>query len=151
MSSLRRFGPPPFSPFFNSRFFDDFEFDRHALRPYWTDKNLLESQKFADGVGDIVSTDGAFKVELDVSHFRPEELKVNVVENQVVVEGKHESKSDKYGLIERSFTRKYDLPANTKPEDVTSELSKDGILTIQSVKAQIEETKVRNIPIQTKA
>lgn len=37
-----------------------------------------------------------------------------------------------------------------KPEDVTSELSKEGILTVQSLKKQIEDSKVRNIPIQTK-
>uniref|UniRef100_A0AC34FR70 SHSP domain-containing protein n=1 Tax=Panagrolaimus sp. ES5 TaxID=591445 RepID=A0AC34FR70_9BILA len=121
MSSLRRFREPLFSPFFpTTRFFDDFDFDQN------------------------------FKIELDVSHFRPEELKVNVVENELVVEGKHEEKSDKYGKIERNFTRKYKLPANMKPEDVTSELSKEGILTVSSIKKQVEDSKVRNIPIQTK-
>ena len=52
--------------------------------------------------------------------------------------------------VERHFVRKYNLPLNTKPEDVTSELSKDGVLTVQSTKKAVEESKVRNIPIQPK-
>lgn len=46
-----------------------------------------------------MDSDEKFTVELDVSHFRPEELKVNIVEGQLVVEGKHEEKSDKYGKV----------------------------------------------------
>uniref|UniRef100_A0AC34GDY1 SHSP domain-containing protein n=1 Tax=Panagrolaimus sp. ES5 TaxID=591445 RepID=A0AC34GDY1_9BILA len=57
----------------------------------------FHGQRFADGVGEVVESEENFKIELDVSHFRPEELKVNVVENELVVEGKHEEKSDKYG------------------------------------------------------
>ncbi|KAE9547943.1 hypothetical protein FO519_008842 [Halicephalobus sp. NKZ332] len=139
------------SPFFHTRFFDDWEFDRALRSPYWADKSMLDGHRFGDGVGEVVNNDEKFKVEIDVSHFLPEELTVNVVESQLTIEGKHEEKSDKYGKIERHFVRKYDLPPNTKPEDVTSELSKDGILTIQSAKKAIEESKVRNIPIQAKA
>jgi hypothetical protein len=55
MSSIRRFGrfDPPFSPFFSNRIFDDFDFDRSFTRPYWADKNLLEGQRFAEGVGEV--------------------------------------------------------------------------------------------------
>uniref|UniRef100_A0AC34QWG5 SHSP domain-containing protein n=1 Tax=Panagrolaimus sp. JU765 TaxID=591449 RepID=A0AC34QWG5_9BILA len=169
MSGFRRFRDPLVSPFFHSRFFDDFEFDRALRTPYWADKNLYDGQRFGDGVGEVVDNDEGFKVEVDVSHFRPEELTVTVVESQLVIEGKHDEKTDKYGKIERHFVRKYNLPANTKPEDierhfvrkynlppntkpedVTSELSKDGILTVQTAKKQVEESKVRNIPIQAR-
>lgn len=100
MSGFRRFRDPLASPFFHSRFFDDFEFDR-ALRgaPYWTEKNLYDGQRFGDGVGDVVDTGDAFKFEVDVSHFRPEELTVTVIENELVIEGKHEEKADKYGKV----------------------------------------------------
>ena len=55
MSSIRRFGrfDPPFSPFFSNRLFDEFDFDRSFTRPYWADKNLLEGQRFAEGVGEV--------------------------------------------------------------------------------------------------
>uniref|UniRef100_A0AC35UCS3 SHSP domain-containing protein n=1 Tax=Rhabditophanes sp. KR3021 TaxID=114890 RepID=A0AC35UCS3_9BILA len=143
---------PPFSPFFtNSRnFFDDAEFDRAFARPYYNDKPLSESQKFAEGQEEVVVTDNSFTFNIDVSHFEPSDLKVNIVDGNVVVEGKHDEKTDKYGTICRSFTRKYALPKTFTEEDVTSELSKDGILTVKGVKMTAEDAKVRNIPIQTK-
>lgn len=95
----RRFRDPLLSPFFHTRFFDDWDFDRPLRTPYWADKALLDSHRFADGVGEIVNNEETFKVEIDVSHFRPEELTVNVVENQLVIEGKHEEKTDKYGKV----------------------------------------------------
>ena len=112
MSSLRRFRDPLYSPFFHTRFFDDFDFDRPMRTPYWAEKSLVDGQKFADGVGEVVDTEDNFKVELDVSHFRPEELKVNVVEDELVIEGNHEEKTDKYGKVsfttnEALLTRKY--------------------------------------------
>ena len=36
----------------------------------------------------------AFEVSLDTHHFRPDELKVNVHDNVLSVEAKHEEKSD---------------------------------------------------------
>jgi HSP20 family molecular chaperone IbpA len=86
-----------------------------------------------------------------VSNFRPEELKVTVIENQVVIEGRHDEKSDNFGQVERFFTRKYNIPESVKPEDVISELSRDGILTVQThKKPPIDDQKSRNIPIQPK-
>lgn len=41
----------------------------------------------------------SFSVQLDVSHFRPEELSVNIIEGHLVIEGKHEEKNDKYGKV----------------------------------------------------
>lgn len=48
-----------------------------------------------------------FSIQIDVGNFRPEELKVTVIENQVVIEGKHDEKSDNFGQVERYFVRKY--------------------------------------------
>ncbi|VDK18186.1 unnamed protein product, partial [Anisakis simplex] len=112
----RRF--PPFSPVgIPSRFFDDFrdlDFDRHFVRPYWTEKTLADAHKFGEGVGDITDNETDFSITFDVSHFAPEELKVNIDDNVLVVEGKHEVKTDKYGDIERHFVRRIRLPKNTK-------------------------------------
>ncbi|KAK0409578.1 hypothetical protein QR680_004635 [Steinernema hermaphroditum] len=140
----------PFSPFFHNRFFDDFDFDRPFRRPYWAEHSLLDSHRLGDGVGEVVNDGDSFSISVNVSHFKPEELKVNVCDNQLIIEGKHEEKSDEYGLVERHFVRKYNLPKNVKAELVTSELSKDGILTVQSQKKALEESKTRSIPIQPK-
>uniref|UniRef100_A0A0K0ELG3 SHSP domain-containing protein n=1 Tax=Strongyloides stercoralis TaxID=6248 RepID=A0A0K0ELG3_STRER len=140
-----------FSPFFESRrFFDDLEFDRSFNRSYWNDKPLLESQKFGEGFDDVQVSDDSFSLSFDVSHFDPSELKVNIVDGNVVIEGCHDEKIDKYGSIKRNFVRKYALPKNINEEDVISELSKDGILTIEGKKKGAEEVKIRNIPINRK-
>ncbi|VDN56037.1 unnamed protein product [Dracunculus medinensis] len=136
--------------FFSNRFFDDFRdrnFERHFTRPYWTDYTLKESNKFGDGVGNIIDDDEQFSITIDTSQFSPEDLKVNIVDGQLIIEGKHESKIDQYGEIERSFVRKLMLPKNVTAESVTSELTKDGMLTVQTPKKSTDASRVRTIPI----
>lgn len=45
--------------------------------------------------------DTQFKVNLEIGHFKPEEVSVKLLENRVVVHGKHEEREDKHGLIKR--------------------------------------------------
>lgn len=71
-----------------------------------------------------------YQIMVDVSHFTPEEISVKMIDNTVVVTGKHEDKADNYGYVSRQFSRKYLLPQDVEPETVTSTLSADGILTI---------------------
>merc|ERR1711936_1199860 len=53
-----------------------------------------------------------FEVSLDTSQYRPDELRVNVEGGVVLVEGKHEEKSeDGRRMLSRQFSRKYSLPA----------------------------------------
>ena len=51
--------------------------------------------------------------------------------------------------IERRFVRRFQLPKNVKPGTITSELSRDGILTVQTPK-KFPEQKTRTIPILRK-
>lgn len=71
---------------------------------------------------------------MDVQQFAPSEITVKTVNNQVIVEGKHEEKQDEHGYISRHFVRKYLLPPDTEPQDVSSSLSSDGVLTITAPK-----------------
>jgi crystallin alpha B len=89
----------------------------------------------------------SFEVKLDVQRFTPEELNVNLVDNFVVIEGKHE-KVDEHGLISRHFVRKYKIPGDMKSENITCNLSSDGVLLL-SAPRMIEEPKVneRTVPI----
>ena len=77
----------------------------------------------------------AFEVSLDTHNFRPDEIKVNVVDKVLNVEGKHEEKSEngsKY--VSRQFIRKYTLPEECLPDEVVSNLSADGVLLITAPK-----------------
>merc|ERR1712013_420645 len=50
-------------------------------------------------------------------------------------EGRHEEKAeDGSKMVSRSFSRKYTLPKDAKPEDVVSNLSSDGVLVITAPK-----------------
>uniref|UniRef100_A0A0K0E9D3 SHSP domain-containing protein n=1 Tax=Strongyloides stercoralis TaxID=6248 RepID=A0A0K0E9D3_STRER len=129
------------------KMYDDL--DHAFMMPrYWCEKSLTDSHKFGQGCPEVVDNDKEFKVKMDVSHFTPEELKVTVRDKYLQVEGKHEEKSDEYGTIERSFVRKYALPSDMKEDDVTSELNKDGILTVGGVKSKAGEDKVKEISIK---
>ncbi|MFH4978881.1 hypothetical protein AB6A40_005590 [Gnathostoma spinigerum] len=140
---------PPFTPRFgfDSRFFDDADIDRHFIRPYWTEQPPRDAQKVGDGVGEVINNDQVFSITIDVTNFAPEELKVNIVDGMLVIEGNHPLREDQYGQIERHFLRKFPLPKDTKPETVVSELSKEGMLTIHSPKVAAESNKTRTIPI----
>ncbi|XP_023304391.2 heat shock protein 23-like [Lucilia cuprina] len=95
-----------------------------------------------------VGKDG-FQVCMDVAQFKPSELKVKVVDNCVVVEGKHEEREDQHGFIQRHFVRRYVLPKGYDADKVVSTLSSDGVLTVSVPKpVEEEKTKERIIQIQ---
>jgi crystallin alpha B len=74
------------------------------------------------------------QVNLDVQQFKPEELKVRVVDDYLVVEAKHEERSDEHGFISRQFTRRYKLPEDVDPLALVSKLSSDGVLSLEAPK-----------------
>ncbi|XP_054282485.1 protein lethal(2)essential for life-like [Macrosteles quadrilineatus] len=99
----------------------------------------------------IVNDKKNFKVSLDVQQFKPEELSVKVVDNFVVVEGKHEERRDNHGFVSRQFTRRYCLPDDVDTSALQTTLSSDGVLQLHAPK-KLQEKNARNIPItQTNA
>ncbi|XP_046399252.1 protein lethal(2)essential for life-like [Ischnura elegans] len=111
------------------------------LRPW----RLLAAQN--SGTSSVRLDKDGFNAVIDVQQFAPEEIFVKTVGDQVVVEAKHEEKRDEHGFVSRHFVRRYDLPKGILPENVTSTLSSDGILTISAPKAQSAQEGVRVVPI----
>lgn len=86
---------------------------------------------------------------LDVQQFTPSEVNVKVMDQFIIVEGKHEERADDLGLISRQFTRRYALPKGYNMNDVVSTLSSDGVLTIKAPPvSKTPELKEKVIPIQ---
>ncbi|XP_033254667.1 protein lethal(2)essential for life-like [Drosophila miranda] len=86
------------------------------LRPW--QKNSLQKQE----PGSTLNIDNEkFEVILDVQQF---------FLNEITVEGKHDEKQDEHGYVSRQFSRRYQLPSYVNPDNVTSSLSSDGLLTI---------------------
>merc|ERR1712198_86041 len=75
--------------------------------------------------------DGQVKLSYDTPGYKPDELKVSVDRGVLTVEGKHEEK-DEAGqrFVSRMFSRKQTLPKDVKSEDIVSNLSSDGVLTV---------------------
>ncbi|XP_053953087.1 heat shock protein 23-like [Anastrepha ludens] len=85
-----------------------------------------------------VGKDG-FQASMDVQQFKPKELSVKVIDDQIVVEGKHEERGDEHGYISRHFVRRYALPKGFHADKVVSTLSSDGVLTVSVPKPAIED------------
>nr|ADV40225.1 putative alpha-B-crystallin [Latrodectus hesperus] len=105
----------------------------------------------ASGKSEVKNDDKEFQVALNVKQFKPEEIEVKIVDNYIVIHGKHEEKSEDTGLVQREFTRRYMLPKNCEPEKVTSSLNtQEGILNIVAPKKAIEAPpkQERDVPVK---
>ncbi|XP_050033684.1 heat shock protein beta-1 isoform X1 [Dermacentor andersoni] len=90
------------------------------------------------------------KLRFDVSQYAPEEIVVKTIDNRLQVHAKHEEKSENRSVY-REYNREFLLPKGTNPEHIKSQLSKDGVLTIEAPLPALEAAnKERNIPIDKK-
>lgn len=112
------------------------------LRP-WRHVNAHQS-----GLSNVINDKDSFKVNLDVQQFKPDELDVKVVDDHLVVEGKHEERTDEHGYVSRHFKRRYRLPENVDESAITSHLSSDGVLQLCAPKKALPQAEGRTIPIQ---
>ncbi|XP_067655287.1 heat shock protein hsp-16.2-like [Haliotis asinina] len=72
-----------------------------------------------------------FRMKLDVSTFKPEEIIVKTDGKEISIEAKHEEKSDTSRVFHQ-FSRRYTLPEGTDAGALVSTLSKDGVLTVKA-------------------
>ncbi|XP_034104583.1 heat shock protein 27 [Drosophila albomicans] len=74
-----------------------------------------------------------FRIDIDVRQFRPHEIVVKTNDDYVMVEGNHGKRNEgANGYVERHFVRKYLLPRGYNANEVISDISTDGILTIKA-------------------
>ncbi|XP_015795620.1 alpha-crystallin A chain-like [Tetranychus urticae] len=96
----------------------------------------------------IKDSEDKFEVNVDCAHFKPEEINVKLSDNNLVVEAKHEERSDEHGYISRSFKRRYVLPENVEFDKLQSNLGVDGVLSIKAPKKVVNAvTGEKKIPI----
>jgi len=88
------------------------------------------------------------ELSLDTAGYKPDELKVTAGQGVVCVEGRHEEKSESGEvMVSRHMSRQYQLPSSADPAQVTSNLSRDGVLLITIPKIQQAIGQDRNVPI----
>ncbi|XP_043259452.1 protein lethal(2)essential for life-like [Colletes gigas] len=112
-------------------------------------KQLSDLMQYGDtGTVSVTEDKDTFKVILDVQQFKPDEITVKLAGKFIVVEAKHEEKKDEHGLISRQFSRKYLLPEEAITDQLSSNISSDGILMITApMKPSEEKENERTIKI----
>lgn len=99
------------------------------------------------GISEVLNNENEFKVRLDVSHFRLDDITVKTVNDRLKIHAKHEERPDDHGFIQREFTRQYLLPKDIDDDSITSSISPEGILTIRAIKKTMDGKNERIIPI----
>jgi len=114
----------------------DRELDQRQGHGHWLIEHGKPISSTDNQVLDVRHDNNKMEVFLDTAQYRPDELKVSIVDREVMVEGNHEEKAeDGTKMVSRQFVRKYTLPAGAKPEDVVSNLSSDGVLVVTANKS----------------
>jgi len=80
-------------------------------------------------------------LKFDLQDYKPNELKVTVLDNVLKVEAKHEENTEG-NHISKQFVRSYVLPAEYKAKEVQSSLSKSGTLTVSIPKQNLTEKNI---------
>ncbi len=120
--------------------------------------DLLDSASADSASGyppyNIERTDqNAYRVEIAVAGFKPEELSIEVKENLLTVQGRKAANDEarRYlhrGLAERNFERRFQLADYVV---VTDAALADGLLSISLVRELPEQLKPRRVEIKTGA
>ena len=98
----------------------------------------------------VTDASGNKKLSLrfDVSQFKPEEISVKTMDNRLCVHAKHVEESPGRKVY-REFTREYTLPEKVDPIRLTSTLTADGVLQVESpAPASVEAPREHLIPIE---
>ena len=122
--------------------FENSEFKKTIKLPEGVDPTTVTSRAIQDGGALLLEgtkraeeiakeDDGKFAVKLDLSGFKPEEIKVQLRGKELTVAGKHRSEEGGFHLS-RDYSRRVLLPDDADLSSVTSHLSKEGLLTIEA-------------------
>lgn len=97
-----------------------------------SDTNLIsdeieEMKKKMNVTGRIVPRPDAFEVDMDISGYEPEEVRVTVKGNILTICGSHEVRGvDGFAYSSRNFSRTYTIPDDIIKESITSVILSDG-------------------------
>ncbi|CAF0889682.1 unnamed protein product [Rotaria sp. Silwood1] len=113
--------------------------------PIFDYPGFLASSEFRPRVVDVGNGQRQIKLSLAVKNYRPEQIKVSVKNNELLVQAEHSYNDN--NRSERSFlTKSIILPPGTQVDQLRSFLNPDGQLEIEA--PFIEPTQARSIEVQ---
>merc|ERR1711868_7542 len=130
-----------------SKFFDMDKSDwMNAKLPEFSKLNLVDEHELK-----IVDVEDKLEISLDTTGYKPDELKVTAGEGVVMIEARHEERSEQgQVMVSRHMKRSYPLPASAQPHQVVSNLSRDGVLVITVPKIKTIKQRSMDVPINIK-
>merc|ERR1712064_140208 len=138
-------------PFFQDNWVDIKQSQKDFFSKAQEDFNMQSLNLKDEHEMKIVSDNDKLEISLDTAGYKPDELRVTAGQGIVVIEAKHEERTQAGEvMVSRHMKRSYPLPSNSKPEEVVSNLSKDGVLIVTVPKMQSIKQEDRNVPIQMK-
>jgi len=92
---------------------------------------------------------GNFKFDVDITGYKPEELKVDMEGKELVISGHHTSE-DEHGKAEHQFTRRFLVPESIDIHSINASVLEDKVLEITGNKIPIKESEKKSIQINVK-
>ncbi|XP_032523889.2 heat shock protein 30D-like [Danaus plexippus] len=89
--------------------------------------DLLTNSPLVEGEGE----NKILKLQFDVSQFNPEEVTVSMLQNKLMISAAHKESTDTSTSL-REYRREFYFPQGVDPANITSSLSKDGVLIVQA-------------------
>ncbi|KAK6028413.1 Hsp20/alpha crystallin family protein, partial [Ostertagia ostertagi] len=105
-----------------------------------------EASSVSEEDKNMINNDTKFSVSVDVSHFKPEELRVHINGRELIIEGNQE-KQDGIGYVQRSFMSRWTIPDDADLDAVETNLTEFGRLVIETPKTGLHTLK-REVPIR---
>ena len=106
----------------------------------------------SDGIKTMITNEPnggqKFKVQFDVSDFKPEEIQVRIQDSKLSVAARHEEKSTGTS-VSKEYSRQLDIPSNVDQEKLQCVLGREGVLCIEGpIKQQLALNGETILPIQ---
>ncbi|VDK36669.1 unnamed protein product [Gongylonema pulchrum] len=97
----------------------------HQYAPGGTSAHIPTTSEGISGtsIGHVINNAGEFTVNVNVAQFRPDDLKVSLEQDRLIIEGHQKQQQDQHGTIERHFIRRCTLPGDVDNSTLTSRLS----------------------------
>merc|ERR1712002_1269235 len=130
-----------------SSIFSPWMMPRNWMMPKLFDENFNSLLDMKDSsLISMKNDENKMEISLNTTGYKPSELKVNVADGELTIEGKHEEKTESGQImVSRQFSKKYSLPSEAKLTEVVSNLSQDGVMVITVPKEKrIQEIKEDN-------
>uniref|UniRef100_A0A914DNY2 SHSP domain-containing protein n=1 Tax=Acrobeloides nanus TaxID=290746 RepID=A0A914DNY2_9BILA len=106
--------------------------------------------RIRDNAGQLkMEENGDFTYRVNIQGYRPEELKVDIEGDDMVIQGEHKEERENEHVY-RQFRRKFKIPKEALKDSIRADMVDTGLLIITGQSLGAVQAQKRNIPIEQK-